>query len=83
MNAPTIKEWKDCESDEARWRFVIKYAPHIDMLLDNDCTMIKFSEQEDVGDDDEGWMYFSGYIGWNECAVGLGEALGLKSCQPC
>jgi hypothetical protein len=76
MTLPTIKEWKACKSDEARWRFVIKYAPYIDMMLDNDCTMIKF------GDDDQ-WMHFDGYIGWNECAVGLGAALGLRNCEPC
>lgn len=61
-------------NDEERWRFVIKHAPRISMLLDNDAAVIwvDYSEKR---------YKFDGYLGWNDCAVALGEALGLKSCE--
>lgn len=67
-----LSEFEQCDSDVDRWRFVIKHAAKIAMMLDNDQTSFSWDEGET-------WHDFNGYIGRNDCAVALCVALGFKS----
>jgi len=66
-------KWEACRNDADRWRFVIHHARRISMALDNDKTCVSWTGRT--------WYAFDGYIGWDSCAVALGKAIGLKSCE--
>lgn len=68
--------WKKAKTDKERWDVVLNNASQIHMILDNDLTSVSFG-------DEEAWYDFDGYIGWNNCALELMRALGLKSCELC
>lgn len=74
QNEPSLEDrWQASKNDEEKWRLVIDNASQTSMILDNDSTHVSF-------DDGDTWFEFSGYIGWNSCAISLCKALGLKYC---
>ena len=68
-------EFDRLDNDVDRWKLVIAQGEDsgVMVMLDNDDTYV-------VVIDDEDWSgNFSGYIGWNEGAVALLEAIGVQS----
>jgi len=74
MNAK-YKEFNKLTTDKQRWTWVLMNRDIVTIYLNNDCT---FGVLDDYGEQDEHTLNFDDSLGWDDGAITLLDAFGIK-----